>query len=163
VGVVGVGVIGARLAEILTALGARVLRCDPRLEDGVSLATVLAESDVVTLHCELTAANRGLIGSGEILAMRPGAVLVNTARGPLLDVEAALSALDDGHLAGLGLDVFPREPTDLSRYVGPRVVVTPHAAGWHPALGAMIAEGIVTAVRALINRTEVPFRVGEMR
>lgn len=160
VGVVGVGVIGARVVEVLAALGARVLRCDPRLADGAPLPALLAESDVVTLHCELTAATRGMIGEREIRAMRRGAVLVNTARGPLLDADAALRAVADGHLAGLGLDVFPREPAPLERYVGPSVVVTPHAAGWHPALGRMIAEGIVEAVRALAEGREVPYRVG---
>jgi D-3-phosphoglycerate dehydrogenase / 2-oxoglutarate reductase len=159
VGVVGVGVIGSRVAELLAALGARVLRCDPILADGVSLQRLLSESTVVTLHCELTPSNRGMIGRTEIRAMPRGAVLVNTARGALLDVDAAIEAVDDGHLAGLGLDVFPEEPTDLSRYAGPRVLVTPHAAGWHPGLGAKIAEGVVEAVRALKEGREVPFRV----
>ncbi len=160
VGVIGTGVIGSRLIEVLHALGARVLPLDPRLAASVPLDRLLERSDVVTLHCELTAENRGLIGEREIRAMRPGAVLVNTARGALLDAEAALAAIDDGHLAGLGLDVFPREPAALARYVRPNVIVTPHAAGWHPALGARIAEGIVEAVRALLDGREVPFRVG---
>jgi len=159
VGVVGVGVIGSRVAEVLGMLGARVLRCDPILADGVSLQDLLAASTVITLHCELTPSNRGMIGRAEIRAMPRGAVLVNTARGALLDVEAAIEAVDDDRLAGLGLDVFPEEPTDLSRYAGPRVLVTPHAAGWHPELGAKIAEGIVGAVRALLEGREVPFRV----
>jgi D-3-phosphoglycerate dehydrogenase / 2-oxoglutarate reductase len=159
VGVVGVGVIGSRVAELLGMLGAPVLRCDPILADGVSLQRLLNDSTVVTLHCELTPSNRGMVGRAEIRAMPRGAVLVNTARGALLDVGAAIEAADDGHLAGLGLDVFPEEPTDLSRYAGPRVLVTPHAAGWHPGLGAKIAEGVVEAVRALMNGREVPFRV----
>ncbi len=159
VGVVGVGVIGSRIAEVLEAIGARVLRCDPILAVGVSLQSLLNDSTVVTLHCELTPSNRGMIGRAEIRAMPRGAVLVNTARGALLDVDAAIEAVDDGHLAGLGLDVFPEEPTDLSRYAAPRVLVTPHAAGWHPALGAKIAEGVVGAVRALMEGREVPFRV----
>lgn len=159
VGVVGVGVIGSRMAEVLESLRARVLRCDPLLAGGASLATVLEQSDAVTLHCGLTADNRGMIGRREIRALRRGAVLVNTARGELVDVDAALAAVRDGHLAGLGLDVFPVEPAELSRYVDPRVLVTPHAAGWHPALGAKIAEGIVDAVRALLEGREIPFRV----
>jgi D-3-phosphoglycerate dehydrogenase len=159
VGVVGVGVIGSRLATVLEAMGARVLCCDPRLPAGVTLGRVLAESDVVTLHCELTAANRGMIGVDQIRALRPGAVLVNTARGPLLDVEAAVASVRAGHLAGLGLDVFPEEPASLERYAGPRILVTPHAAGWHPALGAKIAEGVATAVRAMLDGGEIPYRV----
>ncbi len=159
VGVVGVGVIGSRVAELLEALGARVIRCDPILADGASLQSLLNDSTVVTLHCELTPSNRGMIGRAEIRAMPRGAVLVNTARGALLDVDAAIEAVDDRHLAGIGLDVFPEEPTDLSRYAGPRVLVTPHAAGWHPGLGAKIADGVVGAVRALREGREVPFRV----
>jgi D-3-phosphoglycerate dehydrogenase / 2-oxoglutarate reductase len=159
VGVVGVGVIGSRVAEVLEAFGVRVLRCDPVLADGVSLADVLAASDVVTLHCELTASNHGMIGPSEIAALPRGAIVVNTARGALLDVDAAALAVDEGRLAGLGLDVFPDEPADLSRYAGPRVLVTPHAAGWHPGLGRKIDEGIVAAVRALVEQRDLPFRV----
>ena len=159
VGVVGVGVIGSRMAEVLEALGARVLRCDPLLDDGVPLERLLVESTVVTLHCDLTPSNSGMIGRAEIRAMPRGAVLVNTARGALLDVDAAIEAIEKGHLAGLGLDVFPDEPVDLSRYAGPRVLLTPHAAGWHPGLAAKIAEGIVGALRALMEGREVPFRV----
>ena len=158
VGVVGVGVIGSRMVEVLETIGARVLRCDPILPDGLPLEKLLPESDVLTLHCELTAENRGMIGRAEIRRLRAGAVLVNTARGPLVDVEAALEAVHEGHLAGLGLDVFPKEPADLARYADPRIIVTPHAAGWHPALGAKIAEGIVEAARALSEGREVPFR-----
>jgi phosphoglycerate dehydrogenase-like enzyme len=159
VGVVGVGVIGRRMVEVLGGLGAPVLRCDPLLEDGLPLEKVLRESDVVTLHCDLAPANHGLIDRARVRSLRPGAVLVNTARGALLDAAAALEAVHDGHLAGLGLDVFPVEPADLEPYDDPRVLVTPHAAGWHPALGVRISEGIVDAVRALLEGREVPFRI----
>jgi D-3-phosphoglycerate dehydrogenase len=162
VGVVGVGVIGTRMVEVLETLGARVLRCDPLLADGVSLDELLAASDVVTLHCELTAENRGMIGAREIARMRRGAVLVNTARGKLVDVDAAVAAIRSGQLAGLGLDVFPKEPTDLDRYADPRIFVTPHAAGWHPALGEKIVEGIVEAASALVQGREIPFVVTPM-
>lgn len=157
VGVVGVGVIGRRMVEVLGALGVRLLACDPLLPGGAPLASVLAESDVVTLHCGLTPANRGMIGRAEIRRLRRGAVLVNTARGALLDAGAALEAIGGGRLAGLGLDVFPEEPTDLRRYDDPRIVVTPHAAGWHPGLGEKISEGVVEAVRALLEGREIPF------
>src|SRR5262249_23691773 len=150
---------GARMVEVLETIGARVLRCDPILPDGARLDRVLAESDVVTLHCELTAENRGMIGRPEIRRLRRGAVLVNTARGALVDVDAALDAVGEGRLAGLGLDVFPEEPAALAGYVDPRVIVTPHAAGWHPALGARIAEGVVEAARALLEKRDVPFLV----
>ncbi len=160
VGVVGVGVIGSRMAAVLEAMGAEVLRCDPRLPGGVTLDQILQDGDVVTLHCDLTVANRGMIGAEQIRLLKRGAVLVNTARGALVDVEAAVAAVRAGRLAGLGLDVFPDEPASLERYAEPRILVTPHAAGWYPALGAKIAEGVATAVRALLDGSEIPYLVG---
>lgn len=157
VGVVGVGVIGSRMTEILAALGATVLRCDPRLSDGTSLDEILARSDIVTLHCELTPETRNLMGATRIASMRPGSILVNTARGKLVDAEAALASVEAGHLSGLGLDVFPAEPANLAGYVDPRVIVLPHAAGWHPGLGEAIRLGVVTAVRALASDEPVPY------
>jgi D-3-phosphoglycerate dehydrogenase len=159
VGVVGVGVIGSRLAHVLEALGARVLRNDPVLPDAVPLESLLAESDVVTLHCNLTPQTRGLIDAGALGRMRRGAVLVNTARGALVDVDAAVAFVRSDHLAGLGLDVFPEEPARLGALVDPRIVVTPHAAGWHPRLGSMIEAGIVEAVRALRDGRAIPYAV----
>jgi phosphoglycerate dehydrogenase-like enzyme len=159
VGVVGVGVVGSRMATVLESMGARVLRCDPQLPAGVELGRLLDESDVVTLHCDLTPTSRGMIGKDEIGRLRRGAVLLNTARGALLDVEAAVAAVRAGHLAGVGLDVFPEEPAELRRYAEPRILVMPHAAGWHPALGAKIAEGVATALRALLDGSEIPYRV----
>ena len=158
VGVVGHGVIGRVVARQLEALGARVLRCDPLLTDSVPVDALVAQADVVTLHCELTPSSRDLFDARRIAAMRPGSILVNTARGGLVDVRAAREALEAGHLAGLGLDVFPTEPpADLARFVGPRCIVTPHAAGWHPGLDALIAEGIVAAVDAVRRGEPAPF------
>lgn len=159
VGVVGVGVIGSRMVEALGGLGVRVLANDPRLPGSTPLDALLAESDAVTLHCELTASSRGLFDAARIARMRPGSILVNTARGKVVDADAALAAVRAGHLAGLGVDVFPSEPRDLRAFVHPRVIVHPHAAGWHPGLGAAIAEGIATAVRALQAGEPVPYAV----
>lgn len=157
VAVVGVGVIGSRMVEVLRALGADVVPIDPRLPGSPSLAEVLPRADVVTLHCALTRGNAGLIGAEELGAMKPGAVLVNTARGRLVDFEGAVAAVRAGHLAGLGADVFPQEPAALERYAAPNILLTPHAAGWHPRLGERIAEGVAAAVRALIAGEPVPF------
>jgi phosphoglycerate dehydrogenase-like enzyme len=159
VAVVGVGVIGSRMVHVLGALGAEVLPVDPRLPDTTPLRTALREADVVTLHCSLGAGNRGLIDRTALATMRPGAVLVNTARGPLVDVSAAVDAVRAGHLAGLGLDVFPAEPAALADWADPRVALTPHAAGWHPGLGDAIAAGVATAVRALLAGEPVPFAI----
>lgn len=156
VAVVGVGVIGSRMCTVLQALGATVLPVDPRLPDGVPLAAALTRADVVTLHCSLNRGNVGMLGAEALASMRPGAVLVNTARGKLVDVEAAVAAVRAGHLAGLGLDVFPAEPADLARWAAPDILLTPHAAGWHPRLGEAVAEGVSAAVRALLDGTPVP-------
>ena len=149
VGVVGVGVIGTRMCEVLTALGADVVPC--RRGDPVPL-----DVDVLTLHCSLTPENERIV---DPFALRPGAVLVNTARGRLLDVDRTLAAVRAGHLAGVGLDVFPRKPADLAALAHPRIVLTPHAAGWHPRLGERVSEGVAEAVRALIAGEPVPWSI----
>ena len=153
-----VGVIGAKMVQVLEAFGAVVTSVDPRL-GGPTLADVLPEVDVLTLHCSLNTENRGMIGANELAAMRPGAVLVNTARGKLVDVPAAVAAVRRGHLSGLGLDVFPEEPVGLAPWAAPDILLTPHAAGWHPGLGRAIAAGVAEAVSALIEGRRVPFAV----
>lgn len=137
-GIVGLGRIGKRMAHIGRNVFRRVIACDPYLIDGDFpayvergvLADVFAQSDVVSLHVPLTAETRGMIDAGVLARMRPGSFLVNTARGAVVDVDAALAALDSGTLAGLALDVLPVEPVPAgSRLLGhPRVVLTPHAA-----------------------------------
>ena len=160
VGVVGHGVIGSAMAGVLEAMGAQVLRCDPLLADSVPLPELVRNSDAITLHCELTPATRNLFDRDRIASMKHGAVLVNTARGRIVDPDAALDALHTGQLAGLGLDVFPSEPPpDLDRFVHPRCIVTPHAAGWHPDLDRYILDGIRMAVVAVLTGTPIPFRI----
>lgn len=159
VGVYGVGVIGQRMCEVLTALGARVLRHDPLLPDSVPFETLLSSSDVLTLHAALTPQNRGRFDAATIARMKPGAILINTARGALVDATAALSAVQAGHLGGLGLDVFPKEPADLAPFAHPAVIVTPHAAGWHPGLGDAVREGVHAALQALMAGRPIPYAV----
>jgi len=120
VGLVGFGNIGSRVAGILTrGFGARVIACDPGVPERrirklgarkVSLTVLLRESDVISLHASLDDKSRGMIGEKELRRMRPGAVIVNTARGELTDEAALGRALKGGRLAGLGLDVVTREP-----------------------------------------------------
>jgi D-3-phosphoglycerate dehydrogenase len=139
VGVVGFGAIGRRVALVLRALGARVLVHDPfadpaTLPEGaelVALDELLSRSALVTLHARLTDATRGMIGSAELARMPRGAVLVNTARGALVDNEALAHALQSGHLAGAGLDVFEPEPLPAAHPLrtAPNVVMTPHLGG----------------------------------
>jgi D-3-phosphoglycerate dehydrogenase len=137
-GIVGLGRIGKRMAHIGRNVFKRVVACDPYIIDGDFPAYVerrgqdalFAESDVVSLHVPLNSETRGMIGAKVLGAAKAGAFLVNTSRGAVVDVEAALSMLDSGKLAGLGLDVLPTEPVPAgSKLLGhPRVILTPHAA-----------------------------------
>jgi D-3-phosphoglycerate dehydrogenase len=135
VGLVGHGAIGRRVAAILRGFGADVLVHDPYLSDpaveSVPLPELLGRSQVVSLHARLTADNRGLIGASEIALMPAGGILVNCARGGLLDYDAACDALDSGHLFAVAVDVFPTEPVpaDSRLLRTPGFVVTPHLAG----------------------------------
>jgi D-3-phosphoglycerate dehydrogenase len=137
-GVVGLGRIGKRMAHISRNVFRRVIACDPYIIDGDfpafvergSLTDVFAQSDVVSLHVPLNDETRGMIDAAVLGVMKPGGYLVNTSRGAVVDVDAALSALERGTLAGLGLDVLPVEPVPAgSKLLGhPRVILTPHAA-----------------------------------
>jgi D-3-phosphoglycerate dehydrogenase len=139
VGLVGFGAIGSRVARMLTGLGAHVLVADPfvtseaveGVADLVGLEELLARSAMVSLHARATPETRGLIGARELAAMPRGAVLVNCARGSLVDYDALCDALDSGHLFAAAVDVFPEEPLPPgSRLVDtPNLLMTPHLAG----------------------------------
>jgi len=139
VGIVGFGEIGRRVAAIVRAMRARVLAYDPfvapaSVDDGIELVALdelLGRADVVSLHARLTPETRGLIGADALARMRPGSVLVNTARGALLDYAAAAAVLRSGHLRALALDVFSEEPVppDSPLLRMPNVVFSPHLAG----------------------------------
>lgn len=138
-GVVGTGAIGARVAKIAAAFGCRVLAysrtAKQELVDAgvqyVSLDELLAQSDFVSLHVPLTKATRGLINADAIAKMKQGAVLLNTARGPVVDSAALAEALNAGKLAGAGIDVFEGEPPiakDHPLCSAKNTVLTPHVA-----------------------------------
>ncbi|WP_282797718.1 2-hydroxyacid dehydrogenase [Streptomyces sp. CC224B] len=139
VGLVGYGAIGSRVARILTAMGAHVLVHDPYVApeslrgvaEPVGLDALLSRSRVVSLHARVTEETTGMIGAAELARMPRGSVLVNCARGALLDYGALCDALDSGHLAGAGLDVYPQEPVpaDARLLRTPGIVMTPHIAG----------------------------------
>ncbi len=152
VAVVGMGVIGTKMASVLGVLGAEVVE----VRDGQAIPR---DVDVLTLHASLTRTNHKLVDAALIASLRPGCVVVNTARGKLLDVAAAYRAVVAGHLGGLGVDVFPEEPAALAGFTHPRVIVTPHAAGWHPGLSAGISDGVAAAVRALLAGEAIPWAV----
>jgi D-lactate dehydrogenase len=117
VGVVGTGRIGACFVRIMTGFGCRVLATAPDLNPDcaalgvryVELDELLASSDVISLHCPLTPQTRHLIDAGALAQMKPGAMLVNTGRGALIDTRAVIRALKTGHLGSLGLDVYEEE------------------------------------------------------
>ena len=158
-GLVGCGAIGQAVARLAAAFGISVAAFDPALPGGTgieamaSLHALLARSDVLSLHVPLLPNTRHLIGAAELAALPHGAVVLNTARGGLIDEAALLAALEAGHLAGAGLDVFEDEPPPgnhpLRRH--PRVICTPHVAGVTDGslvnMGVMAAECIVAVLR----------------
>jgi D-3-phosphoglycerate dehydrogenase len=138
-GLIGFGAIGRRVARMLRGFGCHILVYDPYLqpdavEEGVQMVgldELLSRSRIVSLHARATAENKGMIGAKQLAAMPPGSVLVNCARGSLVDYEAVCDALDSGRLWGAGFDVFPEEPlaSDSRLLRTAHVVMTPHIAG----------------------------------
>ena len=141
-GIVGYGNIGAQVSVLAEAFGMRVTYYDtiPKLPHGnamsmPSLRALLEGSDVVTLHVPETPATQSLIGADEIALMKPGAVLINNARGRVVDLAALKAAMESGHLSGAAIDVFPEEPAkNTDPFVSPlqglrNVILTPHIGG----------------------------------
>ena len=157
VGLVGAGAVASRLVGPLEALGAGVIYTDRRDRPDLGierrdLDDLLGESDVVSLHVPLTLKTEGLIGRSALARMKPGAVLVNTARGALVDEDALYAALTTGTLAGAGLDVREKEPPEDDRFEAlDNVVLTPHVAGsTHEAQAVssvMVVEQVIAAAR----------------
>jgi D-3-phosphoglycerate dehydrogenase / 2-oxoglutarate reductase len=135
IGIVGYGRIGRRVGELATAFGMRVLAYDPLDPPPGQVACpdlpeLASASDVLTLHVPLTEQTKHLVDATLLERVRPGAVLVNCGRGGLLDLDAALAALESGRLAGVGLDVFdPEPPRHHPLFDHPNVVLTPHVMG----------------------------------
>ena len=136
VGIIGFGSIGRATARMAAALGARVVVMDAyakssEFEMESDLDRLLARADIVSLHCPLTESTRGLIGRRELGLMKKGSMLINTARGPLVDESALVDALRSGHLGGAGLDTFATEPVTAGDPLLelPNVILTPHVAG----------------------------------
>jgi phosphoglycerate dehydrogenase-like enzyme len=134
VGLIGYGAVGRRLAAILRALGATVIAHDPMVTAGdvemVTLDELLARADIVSLHVPLTDATRALLNAERIARMKAGAIVINAARGPLIDEAALADALARRHIAAAGLDVMADEPPrpDNPLLASPHVVATPHIA-----------------------------------
>jgi D-3-phosphoglycerate dehydrogenase len=157
IGIVGCGHVGQQVARLCRAFGARVVAHDIRAYDDfyrahdvtpVDLATLLAESDIVTLHVPLDPSTRGMIGDPELKAMKPAAFLVNTARGGIVDETAVKRALLEGRLAGAAFDVFINEPPhDPELLQLPAFIATPH-------IGASTDEAVLAMGRAAMAGLE---------
>ena len=151
-GIVGTGAIGARVAKLAAAFGMDVIAYSrtPGKVAGVryvSLEELLAQADVVSLHVPLTDETRGMIGAEELALMKKTAVLVNTARGPVVDTKALADALNSGRIAGAAIDVFDAEPpldADELLINAKNTVVTPHVA--------------FATDESMIKRAEIEFR-----
>jgi glyoxylate reductase len=151
--VVGPGRIGRRVAELAEAHGAHAAFAGR----GDDLLAALASADVVTLHCPLTLDTRHLIDAGALAAMRPTAVLVNTARGPVVDETALIAALRTGAIAGAALDVFEHEPAVPEELLGmDNVVVTPHIASATREARLAMGRLVVSALRAVLLEGRAP-------
>jgi D-3-phosphoglycerate dehydrogenase len=149
-GIVGLGAVGREFARIGAGIGMRVIAWtmhpDPSLGvELVELDELLATSDVVSLHLRLSPDSRGLIGASAFARMKPSAILINTARGPIVDESALIEALTNGRIAGAGLDVFDTEPLPKGHPLASldSVVLTPHSAGIAPEV---LAAGLELAV-----------------
>lgn len=159
IGIIGCGFVGQDLVRLLAPFGCRVLAHDIRdypaffAAHGVTragLGELLAAADLVTLHVPLDASTRGMIGAAELARMRPGALLINAARGGLVDEDALADALERGHLAGAACDVFQAEPAASPRLLAlPTFLGTPHiggsAAEAQLAMGRAAIAGLATA------------------
>ena len=161
-GVVGTGPIGAEMTRLGRAIGMRVqawtFHPTPERERElgvpfVALDELLRTSDVVSLHVKLTKETRGLIGARELGLMKPGAILVNTARGAVVDTAALVAALNSGHLGGAGIDVYDAEPipADHPLLACAQVVLTPHVADQNREGMEILNRGAVDNVLAFLQ------------
>jgi phosphoglycerate dehydrogenase-like enzyme len=161
VGIVGYGAIGRAVERRLQGFGVTILAYDPLVHEtgsGTLLCTLddlLSRSDVVTVHAPLNEHTRAMIGAREFALMRPGATIVNTARGPVIDQAALVEALRSGHLGAAGLDVFEDEPPAGSPLLGMRnVVLSPHVAGISDASNLAMSKLATANVLAVLAGRE---------
>jgi (S)-sulfolactate dehydrogenase len=162
-GIIGFGSIGQTTAKIAKALGMQVMAYDPMMASdapafaqmGVQAATldqVITQADVVTLHVPLVDGTRGLFNAQRIASMKRGAVLINTSRGHIVDVQAVVQSLKSGHLKGAALDVFDEEPMKAQPSLEgcPGLILTPHISGVtfeaNERVSFMIAEKVLEAL-----------------
>ncbi len=159
-GVIGYGAIGKSMAQLGRAVGMRVLISEHKgaaaLRDGrTSFAETLRQSDVVTLHCPLTETTLDLIGTRELRMMKPNALLINTARGALIDDAALIQALRNAVIAGAGLDTLREEPprngSPLLDLNLPNLIITPHVAWASNEAVQILANQVIDNIEAFIG------------
>lgn len=159
-GLIGRGSLGEGVARLAGAFGMRILWGEHKgatvvREGYVPLPTLLAEADVVSLHCPLTSATRGLIGEAELRAMKPDALLINTARGGLVDEAALVRALREGWIGGAGFDVLakepPREGNPLLELDLPNFILTPHVAWASDRAMQILADQLIDNIEAFVR------------
>ena len=166
IGLIGAGAVGRRVAAMVSAFGAKVVIHDPFADEQelraagyepVTLAALLAASDIVSVHARLTDATRGMFDTDAFAAIKPGAYFVNTARGEIVNRTALLAALESGQLSGAALDVFDPEPPDPHDPLLARsdVLATPHLAGSSRQVATESATRIATAVAHLLTTGSV--------
>jgi D-3-phosphoglycerate dehydrogenase len=163
-GLVGFGRIARALAAKMAPLGYRIVTTDPFVPDEavreagaepMTLEELLAVADVVSVHAPLTADSHHLIGAAELALLRPSAILVNTSRGPLVDLDALRAALEEDRLGGVGLDVLEVEPPSPDDPLLHRenVIVTPHAAFYsEESLRELQRKAVEQVIEALAGR-----------
>lgn len=165
IGLLGAGMVGGHVAKVFHAMGARVLVFDPYLResalDGIiervdDADELFRRSDLVSVHARLTPETRHLVDERRIGLMRQGALLVNAARGGLVDYDAVARAIDSGHLGGAAFDVYPEEPVDFGHRLfalareGRDLVLTPHIAGASRETAERAATGVAEEVRRFL-------------
>lgn len=169
-GLIGFGNIARGVALRAQAFGFEILAYDPYVDDEIlashratragSLDDLLEGSDAVSVHVPLLDSTRGLVAADALGRMRPGAILINTSRGPIVDVEAVVAALTSGHLGGAGLDVFPTEPPDPAALDSAHnLVVTPHAAFYSDEAIAESQTKAASNIVAVLRGEEPRYRV----
>lgn len=156
-GIIGYGALGQATARLAEALGARVIIADRKnareVRNGrTEFEQVLRESDTLSLHCPLTNETRNLIGAEELKLMKRSAILINTARGGIVDEAALVAALETGEIAGAGFDVLTREPpregNPLLSVRLPNLIITPHNAWASQSAARRLASGVVENIEA---------------
>lgn len=178
VGIIGLGRIGSRLCDLLAPWRVKLIACDPYVDESkfahhnarsVDMETLLSTADVITIHANLTEETEKLISEAQFGLMKPSAVLINAARGPIVDEDALFYALDRDLIAGAALDVFEHEPLDLQsplRGLGDKILVSPHmvsankGASLEPAVPWVIRNALAAMrgelPRHIVNEEAIP-------